>query len=184
MSKAKVRHISMHGVLIDILDVGILLLGKSGIGKSECALDLIMRGYRLVVDDLILIEKGRDGTVCGFGNTLGRHHMEIRGLGLIDIEKLFGITATKDKKGIDLVIELVEPEEHIEDRVGLKEETFTILDVEVPFKRIPVRPGRNLTAIVEVAARDYLLKKGGYYAAKEFDKELLMNLKKKDLNEM
>ncbi|MBW2039509.1 MAG: hypothetical protein JRI46_07940 [Deltaproteobacteria bacterium] len=179
MAQGKVPRISLHGVLIDILGVGVLVLGKSGIGKSECALDLVMRGYRLVVDDLIQIEKGRDGALYGFSHDLGRHHMEIRGLGLIDVEKLFGITATRDRKQIELVIELVEPGESIDDLVGLKEETYNILGVEIPRKKIPVRPGRNLTAIVEVAARDHLLKKGGYHAAKEFEKELLINLKKK-----
>ncbi len=171
---------SLHGVLIDVLGVGVLILGKSGIGKSECALDLVMRGHRLVVDDLIQIEKWRDGSLYGFSHDLGRHHMEIRGLGLVDIEKLFGIAATTDRKRIELIIELVEPEECIDDRVGLKEETYTILEVKIPRKRIPVRPGRNLTAIVEVAARDYLLKKGGYNTAREFEKELLMNLKKRE----
>jgi HPr kinase/phosphorylase len=170
--------ISLHGVLIDILGVGVLILGKSGIGKTECALDLVMRGHRLVVDDLIQIEKGPEGTLYGFSHDLGRHRMEVRGLGIIDIEKLFGVSATRDKKQIELVVELVDPEECIDDRMGLEERTYTIMEMEVPRKRIPVRPGRNLTAIVEVAARDYLLKKKGYHAAKEFEKELLVNLKK------
>jgi HPr kinase/phosphorylase len=103
--------------------------------------------------------------------------MEIRGLGIIDIEKLFGISATSERKQIDLVIELVDPEECISDRTGLEEKTYTIMEVEIPRKRIPVRPGRNLTAIVEVAARDYLLKKRGYHTAREFEQELLKNLK-------
>jgi HPr kinase/phosphorylase len=171
--------ISLHGVLIDILGVGVLIVGKSGIGKTECALDLVMRGHRLVVDDLILIEQGPEGTLYGFSHDLGRHRMEVRGLGIIDIEKLFGVSATRDKKQIELVVELVGPEECIDDRMGLEEQTYTIMEVEVPRKRIPVRPGRNLTAIVEVAARDYLLKKRGYHAAKEFEKELLKNLKKR-----
>lgn len=179
MAHGKSVRISLYGVLIDVLGVGVLILGKSGIGKSECALDLVMRGHRLVVDDLIQIEKGRDGAIYGFSHELGRHHMEIRGLGLIEIEKLFGIAATRDKNRIELVIELVEPEECISDRVGLEDEIYTILGVEIPRKKIPVRPGRNLTAIVEVAARDYLLKKEGYHAAKEFEKELLISLKKK-----
>jgi HPr kinase/phosphorylase len=170
--------ISLHGVLIDILGVGVLILGKSGIGKTECALDLVMRGHRLVVDDLIQIEKGPEGTLYGFSHDLGRHRMEVRGLGIIDIEKLFGVSATRDKKQIELVVELVDPEECIDDRMGLEERTYTIMEMEIPRKRIPVRPGRNLTAIVEVAARDYLLKKKGYHAAKEFEKELLMHLKK------
>ncbi len=179
MAQDKSLRISLHGVLIDVLGVGVVILGKSGVGKTECALDLVMHGHRLVADDLIQIEKERDGILYGFSHELGRHHMEIRGLGIIDIEKLFGISATSEKKQVELVIELVDPEESINDRVGLEEETYTIMEVETPRKRIPVRPGRNLTAIVEVAARDYLLKKRGYHAAKEFEQELLKNLKKR-----
>ena len=179
MAQNKALCINLHGVLLDVLGVGVLIMGRSGVGKSECALDLIMRGHRLVVDDLIQIEKDLDSILYGFGHELGRHHMEIRGLGLIDIEKLFGVAAIRDRKQIELVIELVDPEECIDDRIGLDEETYSVLGVEIPRKRISVRPGRNLTAIVEIAARDYLLKKRGYHAAKEFEKELIANLKKK-----
>jgi len=179
MAQGKSLRISLHGVLIDILGVGVLILGKSGIGKTESALDLIMHGHRLVVDDLIQIEKEHNGVLYGFSHELGRHHMEIRGLGIIDIEKLFGISATSEKKQIELVIELADPGERIDDRMGLEEKTYTIMEVKLPRKRIPVRPGRNLTAIVEVATRDYLLKKRGYHAAKEFEQELLKNLKKR-----
>jgi len=179
MTQGNSSSISLHGVLLDILGVGVLIMSKSGLGKTECALDLVMRGNRLVADDLIKIEKQADGALCGFSHELGRHHMEIRGLGIIDIEKLFGISATCEKKQIELIIELTEPEEGIDDRLGLEEQTYSIMDVEIPLKRIPVRPGRNLTAIVEVAVRDYLLKKRGYHAAKEFEQELLKNLTKK-----
>jgi HPr kinase/phosphorylase len=179
MAQRKPLFISLHGVLLDVLGVGVLILGKSGVGKTECALDLIMHGHRLVADDLVQIEKGRDGALCGFSHELGRHHMEIRGLGIIDIEKLFGISATSEKKRIDLVIELMGPEECIKDRIGLEEETYTIMGEEIPRKSIPVGPGRNLTAIVEVAVRDHLLKKRGYHAAREFEQELLKNLKKR-----
>jgi len=176
--------ISLHGTLVDILGVGVLLLGKSGIGKSECALELIMRGHSLVVDDLIRIEKVRNGDLFGFSHDLGRHHMEVKGLGLIDVEKLFGIAATREQKRIGLAIEFLEPDAHINDHVGLSEETYTIMGVSIPRKRIPVRPGRNLAALVEVATRDYLLKQGGYHVAREFEKELLVALKKKGLDEM
>ena len=172
-------HISLHGVLLDVLGVGVLILGKSGVGKTECALDLIMRGHRLVADDLIWIEKGPDGSLIGFSYEQGKHHMEIRGLGIIDIEKLFGVSATGEKKQIELVIELVGPDESITDRTGLETETYTIMEQEISRKRIPVRPGRNLSAIVEVAARDYLLKKRGYHAAREFEQKLLKSLKKR-----
>ncbi|OGP84663.1 MAG: hypothetical protein A2Z08_05470 [Deltaproteobacteria bacterium RBG_16_54_11] len=179
MAQGKSLRISLHGVLLDVLGVGVLILGKSGVGKTECALDLVMHGHRLVADDLIQIEKGGGGAVHGFSHELGRHHMEIRGLGIIDIEQLFGISATSEKKQIDLVIELVDPEECITDRLGLETETYTIMGLEIPRKRIPVRPGRNLTAIVEVATRDHLLKKRGYHAAREFERKLLKGLKKK-----
>jgi HPr kinase/phosphorylase len=177
MAQGKPLRTSLHGVLLDVFGVGVLIVGKSGVGKTECALDLVMHGHRLVADDLVQIEKERDGILSGFSHELGRHHMEIRGLGIIDIEKLFGISVTSERKQIDLVIELVDHEECIKDRTGLEEKTYTIMEVEIPRKRIPVRPGRNLTAIVEVAARDYLLKKGGYHTAREFEQELLKNLK-------
>jgi HPr kinase/phosphorylase len=179
MAQRKPLFVSLHGVLLDVLGVGVLILGKSGVGKTECALDLIRHGHRLVADDLVQIEKGRDGSLCGFSHELGRHHMEIRGLGIIDIEKLFGISATSDRKRIDLVIELMGPEECCTDRIGLDEETYAIMGEEIPRRSIPVGPGRNLTAIVEVAVRDYLLKKRGYHAAKEFEQELLKNLTKR-----
>jgi HPr kinase/phosphorylase len=107
MKRDKPLRISLHGVLLDVLGAGVLILGKSGVGKTECALDLVMRGHRLVVDDLIQIERGHEGILYGFSHELGRHHMEIRGLGIIDIEKLFGISATSEKKQIELVIELI-----------------------------------------------------------------------------
>lgn len=179
MTQGTSPHMSLHGVLLDVFGVGVLIMGKSGLGKTECALELVMRGHRLVADDLIKIEKQADGVLRGFSHELGRHHIEIRGLGIIDIEKLFGISATCEKKQIELIVELVEPEEGIDDRLGLEEQTYAIKGVEIPLKRIPVRPGRNLTAIVEVAVRDYLLKKRGYHAAKEFEQELLKNLAKK-----
>jgi HPr kinase/phosphorylase len=172
-------HISLHGVLLDVLGVGVLILGKSGVGKTEAALDLVMHGHRLVADDLIQVQKEHEGALYGFSHERGRHRMEIRGVGIIDIEKLFGISATCEQKQIDLIIELVDSEEQVSDRMGLEEETYTIMETVIPRKRIPVGPGRNLTAIVEVAVRDYLLKKRGYHAAREFERELLKDLKKK-----
>jgi HPr kinase/phosphorylase len=171
---------SLHGVLIDILGVGVLILGESGIGKSECALELVLRGHRLVADDLIEIRREDDGALHGFSSELGRHHMEIKGLGLIDLEKLFGIAATRDRATIDLVVEFVERDEPITDRVGLEDRTYILLGTEIPHKRIPVRSGRNLAAITEVAARDYLLKKTGYHVAREFDERLNEVLRTKD----
>ena len=172
--------IGLHGVLVDTVGVGILILGDSGIGKSECALELVIRGHRLVADDLIRIEKGKNGGLVGFSDDLGRHHMEVKGLGIIDIAKLFGKKAVRNRKRLELVIEFIAVEEDIGDHIGLSDDTYEILGVTVPRKRIPVRPGRNLAAIVEVAARDCLLKKRGYHAARKFEKELVMTLKAKD----
>ena len=164
---------SLHGVLLDVLGVGILLLGKSGIGKSEAALDLVMRGHRLVADDIVDIRKRVPDTVFGSGHEIIRHHMEIRGLGIINIKDLFGIAAVRDTKKIELVIELVEWDENEEyDRLGIEELTYSILDVEIPMSRIPIRPGRNMTSIIEVAARNMLLKLQGHHSAREFQERL------------
>jgi HPr kinase/phosphorylase len=164
---------SIHGVLMDVLGVGILLLGKSGIGKSEAALDLVMRGHRLVADDIVDIRKRPPDIVFGSGSDIIKHHMEIRGLGIINIKDLFGIAAVRDTKKIELVIELVEwsPDEEY-DRLGVEDLTYTILDVTIPQLRIPVRPGRNMTSIIEVAARNQLLKIQGHHSAREFQDRL------------
>jgi HPr kinase/phosphorylase len=164
---------SIHGVLMDVLGVGILLLGKSGIGKSEAALDLVMRGHRLVADDIVDIRKRPPDTVFGSGSEIIKHHMEIRGLGIINIKDLFGIAAVRDTKKIELVVELVEWREDEEyDRLGVEDLTYRILDVELPQIRIPVRPGRNMTSIIEVAARNQLLKIQGHHSAREFQDRL------------
>ncbi len=162
-----------HGVLVDVLGVGVLLMGKSGIGKSECALDLILRGHRLVADDVVKVRSKLPAVLFGEGMDLLHYHMEIRGLGIINIKHLFGVAAIRERKKIDLVIELVEWESGEEyDRLGLEEETFTLLGIHIPLQRVPVRPGRNITTIVEVAARNQLLKEMGYHSAREFQDRL------------
>lgn len=164
---------SIHGVLLDVFGVGILLIGKSGIGKSECALDLILRGHRLVADDIVNVRKRPPSTLYGMGSEIIKYHMEIRGLGIINIRDLFGISAVRDRKVIEMVIELAEWSSEIEyDRLGLEEHRHTILDVNVPLIQIPVRPGRNLSAIIEVATRNHLLKLGGHHSAREFQERL------------
>ncbi len=164
---------TLHGVLVDILGVGVLLQGKSGVGKSECALDLILRGYRLVADDVIKVRLKLPAVIFGEGMDLLHYHMEIRGLGILNIKHLFGVAAIRERKKVDLVIELVPWDEGKEyDRLGLEEQTFEIHGVELPFVRIPVAPGRNISSIVEVAARNQLLKEMGYHSAREFQ-ELL-----------
>jgi len=163
---------SLHGVLMDVFGVGILLLGKSGIGKSECALDLVMRGHRLVADDIVDVFR-RGDTVYGTGSPIIRHHMEIRGLGIINIKDLFGVAAVRDTKKIELVVELVEwhPEEEY-DRLGVEDRTFNVLDAATPLLVVPVRPGRNMTTILEVAARNHLLKLQGHHSARAFQEQL------------
>jgi HPr kinase/phosphorylase len=163
---------NLHGVLLDVFGVGILILGKSGIGKSECALDLVMRGHRLVADDIVEVWRTGD-TVYGSGSPIIKHHMEIRGLGIINIKDLFGVAAVRDTKKIELVTELVEwhPEEEY-DRLGIEERAFYVLDVPVPLLVVPVRPGRNMTTIIEVAARNHLLKLQGHHSARAFQDQL------------
>jgi HPr kinase/phosphorylase len=164
---------SLHGVLIDVLGIGILLLGKSGIGKSECALDLVVRGYRLVADDIVEVRKKPPASLIGSGLELIKHHMEIRGLGIINIKDLFGIASIRETKKIELVIELVEWKSDEEyDRLGFDDLTYEVLGVQIPLIRIPVRPGRNLTTIIEVAARNQLLKMMGHNSALEFQRRL------------
>jgi HPr kinase/phosphorylase len=164
---------SIHGVLLDVLGVGVLLLGKSGIGKSEAALDLIVRGHRLVADDIVKIRKKGPNLIYGAGSGIIRHHMEIRGLGIINVKDLFGIAAVRDAKKIELVIELAEwqPDEEY-DRLGTDERTHNILGAAVPILRVPVRPGRSISTIIEVAARNQLLKFMGHNSAREFQERL------------
>jgi len=168
---------SIHGVLMDVFGVGVLILGKSGIGKSECALDLILRGHRLVADDMVSIQKRSPSSLIGSGFDVIKHHMEIRGLGIINIRSLFGVEAIREKKKIELVLELMEWDMNREyDRLGFEEEKYPILGVELPMLRIPVTPARNLTTIIEVAARNHLLKVMGYDSALEFEKKLLQKM--------
>lgn len=176
----------IHGVLLDVFGVGILMVGKSGIGKSECALDLILRGHRLVADDIINIKKQPPSALFGTGSEIIKYHMEIRGLGIINIRDLFGISAVRDRKLIEIVVELTEWDPTVEyDRLGIDELKHNLLDVDLPLIQIPVRPGRNLSAIIEVAARNHLLKLGGHHSAREFqeklNKELLTAESTKDI---
>ena len=162
----------LHGVLMDVLGIGVLVIGKSGIGKSETALDLVVRGHRLVADDVIRLRR-QGGHVVGRGSGIIGHHMEIRGLGIINIKDLFGVAAVRDRKKIEMVIELVEWDPHEEyDRLGVEEKKLELVGVEIPLSTVPVRPGRNMTTIVEVAARNYLLKLQGHHSAREFAERL------------
>jgi HPr kinase/phosphorylase len=164
---------SMHGVLLDVFGVGILLLGKSGIGKSEIALDLVMRGHRLVADDIVDVKRRMQKAVYGAGSEIIKHHMEIRGLGIINIKDLFGVASIRERKKIEIVMELVEWDPGVEyDRLGVEDRKYRILDVEIAMLVVPVRPGRNMTTIIEVAARNHLLKQQGHHSALEFQERL------------
>jgi HPr kinase/phosphorylase len=169
------RH-SLHGVLVDVLGVGILLMGAGGIGKSECALDLVQRGHRLVADDLVdLVRTGK--TIIGRSSPVIKHHMEIRGLGIINIQDLFGIAAVRDRKRVEMVIELVEWKHGVQiDSLGLDEEGYEIMGVTLPHLKLPVLAGKNLSVVVEVAARNHLLKLKGHYSAREFQKKLIRQI--------
>ena len=168
---------NIHGVLVDVLGVGVLLLGKSGIGKSECALDLVIRGHRLVADDVVYVKKKVPAALAGQAGAAIQHLMEIRGLGIINIKDLYGVSSIREKKIIDMVIELLEWDSTQEyDRLGIDDQRYTILGVDLPFLKIPVRPGRNLTSIIEVAARNHLLKGMGYHSAREFQEKLLARM--------
>ncbi len=172
LESALMPRTSLHGVLMDVFGVGMLLLGKSGIGKSECALDLVMRGHRLVADDIVEVFRKQD-TAYGTGSPIIKHHMEIRGLGIINVKEIFGIAGVRDTKKLELVCELVEwNEEHEYDRLGLEDVTYDILEVPVPMLVLPVRPGRNMTTILEVAARNHLLKLMGHHSARAFQDHL------------
>ncbi len=162
---------TVHGVLLEVYGVGVLITGRSSVGKSEAALELIKRGHQLVADDVVDICKVADDRLSGESPEMVRHLMEIRGIGIIDIRAMYGIGSILMKKSIDLVIHLEKWDEQKEyDRFGLTDEYTTIMDVKIPRIVLPVKPGRNLAIIIEVAARNFSLKKLGYSAAQELDR--------------
>lgn len=168
LNRCLAPHITRHGVLMDVYGVGVLLSGKSGVGKSEAALELIKRGHQLVADDVVDICRISDDRLIGSCPERIRHLMEIRGIGVIDVKAMYGIGAVTVSKTIDLIIELETWDENkAYDRIGLNEETLEIMGVSIPRQVMPVMPGRNLAIIVEVAARNLSLKRSGYNAARE-----------------
>lgn len=175
---------TVHGVFMDVIGVGILIIGKSGVGKSECALDLITRGYRLVSDDVVLLKRMPPAIIFGMAVDVIKYHMEVRGLGIINVKDIFGITAVREKKQMDIVVELVtwNPDEGY-DRLGFDVGKYDILNVELPHLRIPVSPGRSVATIVEVAARNQILKIMGHNSALEFHKQLNHAINKNLKNE-
>jgi len=169
----------LHGVLLDVYGLGVLLLGESGVGKSEAALELIVRGHRLVSDDGVEIIR-RGGILTGAGPSLTRFHMELRGLGIINIKDLFGVAAVRERKDIDMAVRLeLWKEGKAYERLGLDEPTFTLLGVPLPYIEMPVTPGKNLSVLLEVAARNQLLKRRGYHPAKELARRLDDSIQRK-----
>lgn len=168
LNRSLAPHITRHGVLLDVYGVGIFLSGKSGVGKSEAALELVKRGHQLVADDVVDICRISDNRLIGTCPEKVRHLMEIRGIGVIDVKAMYGIGAVAFSKTIDLIIELETWDENkAYDRIGLQDDKIEIMGVHVPHQTMPIKPGRNLAIIVEVAARNFSLKRSGYNAARE-----------------
>lgn len=173
--------ISIHGVLVDVYGEGVLIMGESGIGKSEAALELIKRGHRLVTDDVVEIRRVSDETLIGTAPDITRHFIELRGIGIIDVKTLFGVESVKETQGIDMVIKLEEWNKDNEyDRLGLEENYTEFLGNKVVCHSIPIRPGRNLAIIVESAAVNHRQKKMGYNAAQELYNRVQRNLMKNE----
>lgn len=171
--------ISVHGVLVDVYGEGVLIMGESGIGKSEAALELIKRGHRLVSDDVVEIKKVSDATLVGSAPDITRHFIELRGIGIIDVKTLFGVESVKNTQQIDMVIQLEDWNKDTEyDRLGLEDKYIEFLGNKVVCHNIPIRPGRNLAVIVESAAVNYRQKKMGYNAVQELYKRIQENMKK------
>lgn len=165
---------TLHGSLADVFGVGLFFTGKSGIGKSECVLDLVERGHRLVADDLVIATRRGNDVLIGRGHELQRHHMEIRGVGLIDIPSIFGIRAVRQQKRIEVVVRLEEwDQDALVDRTGLDTETTTILGVSIPLITVPLNPGKNITVIAEVIALNHLLRYSGINPAEVFNQRLI-----------
>ncbi len=163
----------VHGVLLDIYGLGVLLIGSSGVGKSEAALDLITRGHSLVSDDRVNIKRYPSGELIGYADEPIKHHMELRGLGIINVKDLFGLAAIRERRSIDLVVELeLWQEGKVYDRLGLDETVYEILDTPCPYIRMPLALGRNVANLVEIAARNHVLKLQGTHSAREFARKL------------
>lgn len=176
--------LSLHGMLLDVYGVGVLIMGGSGVGKSECALELLERGHRLVADDVVDVTLKAGKVLMGSGAELIRHHMEIRGLGIINVKEVFGTSAIRNRKRIGMVVTLERwnPKKEYE-RLGLSERTHKVLGVELPHLVVPVRPGRNIPVLIEVAALNERLKRMGFYPARELNKKLIESMKKGSIEE-
>jgi HPr kinase/phosphorylase len=170
---------TLHGSLADVFGVGLFFTGKSGIGKSECVLDLVERGHRLVADDLVIASRRGNDVLIGKGHELQRHHMEIRGVGLIDVPSIFGIRAVRQQKRIEVVVKLEEWDQNaVVDRTGLDTQATTVLGVELPLITVFLNPGKNITVIAEVIALNHLLRYSGINAAEAFNERLIGKMRR------
>jgi len=170
----------VHGSLVDVFGVGLLLTGRSGIGKSEVALDLVERGHRLVADDIVKIIRRADNVIIGTSNEFLEHHMEVRGLGIVDVRNLFGIQAIRQQKRVEVQVELVEWDDNESyERIGAVDKHVRILEVDTPIVKLPIYPGKNITVIAEVIAMNHLLKFMGKNSARDFEKKLAAKIRKK-----
>ncbi|NLT49985.1 MAG: HPr kinase/phosphorylase [Ignavibacteria bacterium] len=172
--------VSIHGSFVDVYGVGMLFIGKSGIGKSEVALDLVERGHRLVADDVVILTKKGENVLIGSGTKLVKHFMEVRGIGIVDVKSMFGVRSIRFQKRLEIIIELeLWDNTATYTRTGLDNKTIDILDIELPYVKLPILPGKNVTVISEVIALNYLLKHFGYDTAKEFENKLKESIRKK-----
>ena len=176
LSVSLAPRITRHGVLVEVYGEGVLILGESGVGKSETAIELVKRGHRLIADDAVEINKVSAKTLVGSAPEIIRHFVELRGIGIVDVKRIFGMGAVKNTEKIDMII-MLEPwiEGKMYDRFGLEDLTTDIMGISIPTTVVPVRPGRNLAVILEIAAMNHRQKKMGYDTAKEFN-ERLMNM--------
>ena len=181
LNEAFAPTVTLHGTFVDVYGIGVLLMGKSGVGKSECALELVERGHRFIADDVVEIKRVDESILMGGGSPLLKHHMEIRGLGIINVKDIFGIRSVRDRKRVELVILMEDWDKNKQyDRLGLEETTHNILDIHVPSIMVPVRPGRNIPIIVETAALNQRLKKLGIFTARDLDRNIQECLKRED----
>lgn len=172
--------VSLHGSFVDVYGVGVLIVGKSGIGKSEVALDLVERGHRLVADDVVILTKKGEGVLIGSGTKLVKHFMEVRGIGIVDVKSMFGVRSIRFQKRLEVIIELeIWDSNSTYTRTGLDSKTVDICGIEIPYIKLPILPGKNITVITEVIALNYLLKHFGYDTAKEFENKLKESIRKK-----
>ena len=177
MGRSEAQATRIHGTLIEVAGVGVLLLGPSGIGKSECALELVMRGHRLVADDVVLLVEDSEGRAVGFSPELVRHYLELRGIGIVHVPSLFGQGAVQDECRLDLVIQLESWGAVEVERMGLERKTRTIESFELSSLTLPVAPGRNVASLIEVSARNFRLQQSGRSGAEDLDARVAERLR-------